>query len=85
MPGINADDREPSLASSVQSPCRCRSCLETDPDRVRRVGGQELRYGVRIGSHHCLPLDLASLINDTHGGLLQRNIQSNIVLHSPLR
>ena len=55
--------------------------LKTDTSRVRRMSRDEASDGVRIGGDHSLPLDLARLIDDAHGGQLQGNVQPHIVLH----
>jgi len=81
VPGIDANNREPSLVEFGPKPCRGRSCLKADASQLWRVSRDEASDRVRIGGDHSLPLDLARLIDDTHGGLLQGNVQSHIVLH----
>ncbi|HKZ95553.1 MAG TPA: pentapeptide repeat-containing protein [Hyphomicrobiaceae bacterium] len=79
--GINTDDWKPQLLELRPKPCRCRACLEANASHMRRMGCYEVSDRSGIGGNHSLALDRACLIDNTHGRLLQRHVQSDIVLH----
>jgi len=81
VPGIDANDGQPALVKLGPKPSRCRPCLKADTSHMRRMRGDELGDRIGIGGDNGLPDNLARLIDDTHGSLLQRNVQSDIVLH----
>ena len=81
MTRIDADDRQPLFLQLGPQPVRCRAGLEADPGDMRRMFDDECGDRVRIGSNHTFSPDLAGLIDNAHGRLPQRDVQSDIVLH----
>src|SRR5262249_10508373 len=84
VPRINADDRQSKLLELRPKPRRCRAALEADADHLRRIGSNEVGDSLGLGRDHPFPSDLTGLVDNAHRGLLQRNVQSDVVLHRSL-
>ena len=81
VPGIDAQDRQPSCRKLIPEPNSHGHCFQTDPDEIRSLRGQVDCDRIRAGCYLLFREDASSFINDADRRRLFGNVQGCIGGH----